>query len=284
MQRVYEKDLVEIHEVSPQVYFRKADLRTRNQCNGAYFLSEGVVGVVDVPTMEAAEEMEEESRLLFGQPISRVFLTHGHEDHVGGLPAFLRQNVTIFCSEHLLERMQLKRGDVAATLVGVKGRIPVRMADLEIECRALEVSAHSWGDMLVSLPGRCLCTGDFVVDYPFFYFHSANVENWIAQLGKISAEGGEHVIPGHGDIFPFSRIAESADFIQSLARAARDCLSGLTETQIESLSEQTIHGVVSAYFSAGNADARRIHDLAGRMDAHRELRMVVRYFAYAKLF
>ena len=58
MERVYEKNLVEIYKVTPAVYFRKADLMTRGQCNGAYFVDGGVVGVVDVPTREGAREIE----------------------------------------------------------------------------------------------------------------------------------------------------------------------------------------------------------------------------------
>ena len=44
--KVYQGDLVEIFEVAPKIYFRSADLHTRGQCNGAYFIGDtGAAGL-----------------------------------------------------------------------------------------------------------------------------------------------------------------------------------------------------------------------------------------------
>jgi len=283
LEQVYEKNLVEIYKVTPNLYFRKADLMTRGQCNGAYFFDGSSVGVVDVPTLEGAHEIVEESRLLFGKPVSLIFITHGHDDHLDGLPVFFDQGVTIFCSERLVDQIVAARASNRATVVGVRDRTRVWMAGLEIECHALDGTVHSPWDMVIRVPhAQLLCTGDTVVDFSLLHFHSANVENWIAALKSLSAASDQFVLPGHGEIFPYSMVAESADFIETLRRAAARCLSRLAAEEIKNISENRLNEIVSAYLSDDEPEAKRIRECAG-VGAVRELRMVLRYLLYKEL-
>jgi glyoxylase-like metal-dependent hydrolase (beta-lactamase superfamily II) len=278
---VYTGNLVEIFEVTPRLYFRKADLMTRGQCNGAFLVGGGVVGVVDVPTMEGAREIVEESQRLFAQPVKFIFITHGHDDHLDGLPLFMDQDVTIFCPERLVDRVASPPG--RAVVVGVRDRTRVSLAGLEVECRVLEGTAHSGSDMVVRVPeAGCLCAGDAVVDFSLLHFHHADVENWVSNLRSLASLPDGRILPGHGDLFPFSKVSECADFIETLLRAARRCLSAMTREEIVGISESRINEIVSSFLQGTDLDAACIRDLAG-VGATRELRMALRNLLYREL-
>ena len=138
------------------------------------------------------------------------------------------------------------------------------MGGLEVECQALDGTAHSAADMVVRVPSaRLLCTGDLVVDFPVLYFHHANVENWIRSLARLCDLGDQYILPGHGDINPVSKVAECAEFLETLRRAGARLLSSLTAEEIKTMSEDKLNEIVDAWIgevsqmSRASASSRR---------------------------
>lgn len=154
MQCLYQKNHVEIYRINKNLFFRKGSLALRKQCNGAYLISEGIVGAVDVPSAEAAAEMREEALMLFGQPIRYIFLTHGHHDHVRGLPAMLEQPVTVFCSDSLIDQVKPEGVQSNTLFAGVKNTMRLVMGNLEIQLIKPEGVMHSPHDMFINIPGE----------------------------------------------------------------------------------------------------------------------------------
>ena len=276
MELVHEKNLVEIWRVTPSVYFRKGSMAARRQSNGVFIVSEDAVAAVDATTMEAAQEMMEESLHLFGQPLRYVFLTHGDGDHVNGLPFFLDQPITVFCSHRLLGQVLPAGTRSKAAFVAVDGTMRLRLGALEVELATVQgTAAHSPRDMFVRVPAeQAVCVGDVAVDLSMLHFHAADVENWIATLRGLSAQGSQYILPGHGEVYPHSHLDAVAGFMEILLRTARRCLEPLTQAQVLALDEEKLKTMTAECLSGSDADAQTILQKAEN-GAERELRTVI---------
>ncbi|MBI1865434.1 MAG: ribonuclease J [Nitrospirae bacterium] len=102
--------------------------------------------------------------------VRAVFLTHGHEDHVGALPYFLREfDVPVFGTPLTLglvtQRLKEHGLDEIATLVSVQPRQTIEMGPFRVEYIRV---THSIGDgaaLGITTPiGRVLHPGDFKID------------------------------------------------------------------------------------------------------------------------
>jgi glyoxylase-like metal-dependent hydrolase (beta-lactamase superfamily II) len=288
--KVYQGNMVEIYRVTDRVYFRKANLKKRYQCDGAFIVSDTGVAVVDAPP--GGIEMAEEAEKLFHKPINALFLTHGHGDHAGGLQDFLERNkaggfplgFTIYCSRRLVETLEPEARDYRANFVAVDGVLTLNLSGgVEVELRTLGDVAHSKWDMFVRVPDPgILCTGDAVVEYETAFFHSADIESWRSILQKTAKEKGKWIRAGHGPApFPYSYLGDFAAFLGVVEKAARDCLDRynpnpkLTEKErFVEVSAEKVRKLVDGYFAEGGSDARFLEEKAGKEDARRDVRMV----------
>ncbi len=103
--------------------------------------------------------------------VSGIFLTHGHEDHIGALPYVLKQlNVPVYGTKLTLGIVQskLKEHNLLSTteLITVKPRDVVRLNSVSVEFIKTNHSIADSVAIAVHTPlGAVLHTGDFKVDY-----------------------------------------------------------------------------------------------------------------------
>ena len=105
------------------------------------------------------------------EKVSGIFLTHGHEDHIGALPYVLKQlNVPVYGTKLTLGIVETKlkeHGLLSSTeLIRVKPRDVIRLNSVSVEFIKTNHSIADSVAIAVHTPlGVVLHTGDFKVDY-----------------------------------------------------------------------------------------------------------------------
>lgn len=125
--------------------------------------------------------------------IKGLFITHGHEDHIGGLPFILpKLNIPIYGTKLTLGLVRVKFQEgtpYPESLINVieAGR-PVKVGAFEVEAfRVTHSIPDSVGYSLLSPVGRVVYTGDFKIDY-------TPIDGQNMDLGKLAAWGEEGIL------------------------------------------------------------------------------------------
>lgn len=125
--------------------------------------------------------------------IKGIFVTHGHEDHIGGLPFILpRLNVPIYATQLTIGLVRAKvqeRGGYPESLYHViKPDQPIKLGDFEVEAfRVTHSIPDAVGYSLLTPVGRVIYTGDFKVDF-------TPIDGQEMDLNKLAQWGREGVL------------------------------------------------------------------------------------------
>lgn len=125
--------------------------------------------------------------------IKGIFITHGHEDHIGGLPFILpKLEAPVYGTKLTLGLVRAKlreRGGYPENLLRViNPGEPIKAGDFEVEAfRVTHSIPDAVGYGILTPVGRVIYTGDFKVDY-------TPIDGQEMDLGKLAAWGQEGVL------------------------------------------------------------------------------------------
>ena len=125
--------------------------------------------------------------------VKGIFLTHGHEDHIGALPYILKQiNVPVYGTRltlGLVEDKLQEHGIIAdCTLNVVKPGDIVKLEKLSVEFIRVSHSIADACSIAIHTPiGRIIHTGDFKIDY-------TPIDGEVIDLERFAKLGGQGVL------------------------------------------------------------------------------------------
>ncbi|MFN8544797.1 MAG: ribonuclease J [Candidatus Binatia bacterium] len=149
---------------------------------GVMFPDESMLGVdVAIPDMSYVRAL--------GDRFRGIFLTHGHEDHIGALPYVLGEMAVPVWGTPLtlgFVRERLRQHDIAATLVAYAGE-PVIVGPLTVTPFAVTHSIPDSVGLVIDTPvGTVVHTGDFKLD-------QTPLDGRLPDLGRLAELGAAGV-------------------------------------------------------------------------------------------
>lgn len=88
---------------------RVSVLASGSKGNCTYIETEGTKSLIDLGMSSLYVEKALKSKGIDPSEIERIFITHAHTDHVGGLKVFLKKHpVTVYLTEKMLEEIDLE--------------------------------------------------------------------------------------------------------------------------------------------------------------------------------
>lgn len=149
---------------------------------GVKFPDDELLGIdLVIPDISYIEKRKEK--------VKGIFITHGHEDHIGGLPYILpKLQVPVYATALTLGLVKAKlqeRGGYPENLLHVitPGQ-PIKAGELEVEAfRVTHSIPDAVGYGILSPVGRVVYTGDFKIDYTPIDGQDIDLQK-LAQWGK----------------------------------------------------------------------------------------------------
>lgn len=174
----------------------------RLHANGLFFVTEYGITIIDAPwTPIASDDLLDWLESEFEQPVSRLVITHAHEDRLGGIDPFVERNTPIYGNQATAD-LARQRGWYAPNYIFDRNLV-LRSGDHAIEL-LYPGAGHTEDNIVVWVPearvlfGGCLVKSAHATSLGFT--GDANEQAWPASLQRVVSRypEAELVIPGHG--------------------------------------------------------------------------------------
>lgn len=215
---------------------------------GFVITGEGVVIFDALGTPSLAKNLVKLIKTVTDQPITQIFLSHYHADHIYGLQVFKAEGAKIYApdgaldyleSDIALERLEERQFSLSPwvneqTQLVYPDEIIKTSATFQVGTKTLTISyqgkAHSDGDLVMLVePDLVLFSGDIIFRSRIPFIGNGDTGHWLETLEKLETTGLKALVPGHGPATfePSERISLTREYLAFIREAMREGVSDL---------------------------------------------------------